>query len=341
MPAAKCVRFSHGPGHAAAACPSRTTACRRFAAAPHAGGCVRWAADHSDLDTAATIAVYATLLGLWVYQQEPVGWAEELLEPAQAVEHRWLAQLYVMAAQCYGTGRIEGFLRYADASRAAIDSGRYDPVAHEFESAIGLGYVVTGQPHRWVELCSAVIARTSGSRAITQACLVSALTAAGAGDEAVAASEGLLAVADATDNPLVACLALFAYSYAQSGVDPARLWRRPTGPDVCSRQWEPSDRITPCECPVEAGGGPRQPHRRPRLPDPVDPGLLRLRQFLPYVRRAGTLGLRLRSARSPRTGWLDNAITAKFATGTYIAPEAGKQTVEEVYKSWERSQGPH
>jgi hypothetical protein len=37
--------------------------------------------------------------------------------------------------------------------------------------------------------------------------------------------------------------------------------------------------------------------------------------------------------------WLDNEITAKFATGTYIAPEAGKVTVEEVYKSWERSQG--
>ena len=37
--------------------------------------------------------------------------------------------------------------------------------------------------------------------------------------------------------------------------------------------------------------------------------------------------------------WLDNEITAKFATGTYIAPEAGKVTVEEVYQSWERSQG--
>lgn len=37
--------------------------------------------------------------------------------------------------------------------------------------------------------------------------------------------------------------------------------------------------------------------------------------------------------------WIDNEITAKFATGTYIAPSAGKVTVEEVYKSWERSQG--
>ena len=58
----------------------------------------RWAADHDDLDTAAAIAVYAAFLGFWVEQYEPVGWAEELIEPAQAVQHRRLAQLYVMAA---------------------------------------------------------------------------------------------------------------------------------------------------------------------------------------------------------------------------------------------------
>ena len=73
----------------------------------------RWAADHGDLDTAAAIAVYATFLGCWVEQYEPVAWAEELIEPARAVEHRRLAQLYVMAAQCYaaGTGRRRRRLR--------------------------------------------------------------------------------------------------------------------------------------------------------------------------------------------------------------------------------------
>jgi hypothetical protein len=56
----------------------------------------RWAADHSDLDAAAAIAVYAAFLGIWVEQFEPAAWAEELIEPARAVEHRRLAQLYVM-----------------------------------------------------------------------------------------------------------------------------------------------------------------------------------------------------------------------------------------------------
>jgi hypothetical protein len=37
--------------------------------------------------------------------------------------------------------------------------------------------------------------------------------------------------------------------------------------------------------------------------------------------------------------WLDNEVTAKFATGTYITPEAGKVTVAEVYQSLAASQG--
>jgi integrase len=37
--------------------------------------------------------------------------------------------------------------------------------------------------------------------------------------------------------------------------------------------------------------------------------------------------------------WLDNEVTAKLATGTYITPEAGEATVATVYASWAASQG--
>ena len=47
----------------------------------------RWAADHGDLDVAATIATYAALLGSVVENYEPIAWAEELIEPARAVDH--------------------------------------------------------------------------------------------------------------------------------------------------------------------------------------------------------------------------------------------------------------
>jgi predicted ATPase len=180
----------------------------------------RWAADHSDLDTAAAIAVYAAFFGIWVEKYEPVGWAEELIEPAKAVEHRRLAQLYVMAEECYVAGRVEDAVGYAEASRLAITSGRFDKVPYGFEAWVGGGYIAKGQPERWVDLCHNIIVREPGAYTITRACLVLALNVAGAGDEARAASEGLLAAADATDNPQVGCLALLAYGVACRDADP-------------------------------------------------------------------------------------------------------------------------
>jgi predicted ATPase/class 3 adenylate cyclase len=181
----------------------------------------RWAIDHADLDTAAAIAFYAALLGSWAEQFEPVGWAVELIEPARAVDHRRLAQLYVMAASCYVTGRVDDAVGYAEAGQLAIDSGRFDRVPYEFEATAGIGYVAAGQPTGWVELCSTVIAREPGTHIFTQACLGLALTFAGATDEAMATSEGLLAAAHATDNPYVVCFALLAYGFARRDADPA------------------------------------------------------------------------------------------------------------------------
>jgi predicted ATPase len=75
----------------------------------------RWAADRGDLDSAATIATYAAFLGFWVENYEPIVWAEELIEPARVVDHPRLAFLYVIAAQCYTSGRVDAAVRYCDA----------------------------------------------------------------------------------------------------------------------------------------------------------------------------------------------------------------------------------
>ena len=86
----------------------------------------RWAADHGDLDTAAAIAICATFLGFLVEQYEPVAWAEELIEPARAVDHRRLAQLYVMARSATRAGRVDDGGRLPRRQPAVIDSGRFD-----------------------------------------------------------------------------------------------------------------------------------------------------------------------------------------------------------------------
>jgi predicted ATPase/class 3 adenylate cyclase len=180
----------------------------------------RCAADHGDIDTAAAIAVSAAFLGYWVEQYEPIAWAEELIEPARAVEHRRLAQLYVMAAQCYTVGRIKDAVGYTEAGSLAIGTGHFDQVSSDIESTVGGAYIMQGQPERWAELCRTIIARDPGAQTGTLACLAMALTIAGAEDEAMAASDHLVAAADATDNPNRACFALLGYGFARRDADP-------------------------------------------------------------------------------------------------------------------------
>ena len=119
----------------------------------------RWAADHGDLDVAATIATYAAFLGVLVENYEPIAWAEELIEPARAVDHPRLAFLYVMASLCYMAGRIEEAVGYSDAGQTVIGSGR-DEVPFGVEGWLGAAYLVIGQPER----CGRVVPRPARTR---------------------------------------------------------------------------------------------------------------------------------------------------------------------------------
>ena len=180
----------------------------------------RWAADHGDLDVAATIASCAALLGYLVDKHEPIAWAEELIEPARAVDHPRLAFLYVLAAQCWMPGRIEAAARYADDAQIVIGSGRHE-VPFGLEGWLGVAYVVIGQPERWVEWCRARLACGRDTLTLTRSVLVGALTFAGAGAEARAAANGLIDAAEATRNPWALSLALYAYGRAFRDADPA------------------------------------------------------------------------------------------------------------------------
>jgi predicted ATPase len=74
--------------------PRQREAYQWFAAElPNLRTAFRWAADHSDLHVAATIATYAGFFGYLVENYEPIAWAEGLVEPARAVDHPRLAFL--------------------------------------------------------------------------------------------------------------------------------------------------------------------------------------------------------------------------------------------------------
>jgi predicted ATPase len=176
----------------------------------------RWSADRSDLDAASAIAVYATFLGFWVEQHEPVEWTEKLIEPARAVDHRRLAQLYLLAGR-YATDEA---LTYTVSGRLAMESDRFDPIPFEFEAWLGGAYLSRGQPEGWVEWCRNIIARRPGPHDFTRACLAVALTMVGDREGAIAVSQGLLTTADTTANPNMRSMALFAWSFANSDADP-------------------------------------------------------------------------------------------------------------------------
>jgi predicted ATPase len=180
----------------------------------------RWAADNGDLDAATAIVTYAALFGALVANHEPMAWAEELIEPARAVDHPQLANLYLNAAQCYWTGRIAEAVGYADAGQTVIGSGGEVPFGSE--GALSSVYPVIGQPERNVEWCRAQLARGRDTHTVTRALLVAGLAVAGAGEEARAAANGLIEAAEATHNPWALANSLYAYGFAFRDADPAR-----------------------------------------------------------------------------------------------------------------------
>jgi hypothetical protein len=179
----------------------------------------RWAADHGDLDVAATIASYAGWLGACCQTYEPVAWAEELIEPARAVDHLRLAFLFVIASMCFTTGRIEAAVGYSDAGQIVLGRSR-DAPPQGTECLLGLVHLVIGQPERCAELCRAQLARRRDSHVLIRAFLVAALALAGSGGEAMDSAGGLIEAAEATGNPSVLSSALFAYGWALRDADP-------------------------------------------------------------------------------------------------------------------------
>ena len=179
----------------------------------------RWAADQGDLDVAAPIASCAGWLGYMVENNEPVAWAEELIEPAVAVDHPRLAFLYVIASWCYGTGRIEAAIGYSDAGQIVLGRSP-EALPYGTEAWLGLVYLAIGQPERWAELCRAQLARRRDTHVHIRAFLVCTLALAGSGGQAMDSADGLIEAAEATGNPHFLGWALAGYGLAFRDADP-------------------------------------------------------------------------------------------------------------------------
>jgi tetratricopeptide (TPR) repeat protein len=181
----------------------------------------RWAADHDDLDVAATIATFAGLIGFLAENYEPTAWAEELIEDARAVNHPRLQFLCQMASVCYFSGRTEAAVGYVEAVGAALRDG-HDDVPFGLAGMAGGVYLYLGQPERFVDWCRTYLEHGVDTHSLTKAALVNALTLVGAADEAIAAADGIISAAEATNNPWVLTYALLCYGMAYQNADPQR-----------------------------------------------------------------------------------------------------------------------
>ena len=85
---------------------------------------------------------------------------------------------------------------------------------------LGLVYFAIGQPERLAELCRAQLARRRDTHVYIRAWRVCALSLAGSGGEARDSADGLTEAAEATGNPGLLALALFAYGVAFRDADP-------------------------------------------------------------------------------------------------------------------------
>lgn len=178
----------------------------------------RWAADQTDLDTAAAVAFCTALLGFLVENSEPIAWAEELIEPARAADHPRLTALLVVAALCWMDGRVEAAVGYVEAGLLAM-CGDHEDVPFGLDGLFGGVYLVTGDYGRCAELCRAHIAAGRDPH-IAWPTLVMALVTAGSLEEARATANGLVDAAEITGNPWVQSYALLAYGFAFADADP-------------------------------------------------------------------------------------------------------------------------
>ena len=179
----------------------------------------RWAADRGDLDDAATIATYVAFLGFWVENYEPIAWAEELIEPARAVDHPRLAFLYVIASLCIMSGRVDAGVRYRDAGMAVVESGRGE-VPFGIEGLLCFGYINAGQPELAVDWCRSRVQSGRATHTGARVTLIVSLAAAQSDEEAIAATAGLIEAAEATRNPWALSYALLAFGVAHLHADP-------------------------------------------------------------------------------------------------------------------------
>jgi hypothetical protein len=188
----------------------------------------RWAADQGDLATAAAIAAHTAMLGGETLQRfEAVGWAEEILEAAQAADLAQLPRLYTAASFCMYTGRPEQAVGYTQAAQALEADARYhpfDPTWTRYKEAVA--HLHAGRFERYLEICAGLEGQPGAGHVLGKCGqLLGLWQYVGRDEEAGAIAEDTLTAARAHANPWCIAIAFFASGVGLARPDPARALR--------------------------------------------------------------------------------------------------------------------
>jgi predicted ATPase/class 3 adenylate cyclase len=198
----------------------------------------RDAADDHDLDTAATVAAFATVAGFFRERYEPAAWAEELIPAAQERRHPMLAALCAAAAMCSTCGRVDDAIGYAEVAYTLLSDPHSQLLPFGASTTlVAAAYNACGRPDRWAEFCRAELAQCSDREISLEAALVIALALTQRYDEATALADAVVAQAEASGIPYWHFASLLGFCLANFDRDPpAALAAIRRGAEI-SREW--------------------------------------------------------------------------------------------------------
>jgi hypothetical protein len=154
---------------------------------------------------------------------EPVGWAEELLTAATAVDLRQLPRLYTAASLCSFAGRAEAGIGYARTAMRLEADARFEPFEAGWSSLLeARAHLFAGRPDRWLEICAALTAQSGFAHVVGLCGMLFALPVVGRAEEARAIAEETMTAVRAHGNPFFIAYALQGYGRAFAETDPAR-----------------------------------------------------------------------------------------------------------------------
>jgi tetratricopeptide (TPR) repeat protein len=184
----------------------------------------RWASDHEDVDIAARIASSIGGMARQRMHEEVATWTLEIVDAAQRVGHRRLGVLLALAldSAVRTLGRLKEAKLYGEQAIALADAADFDQFVWAFVDLAQVA-LYEGDTVRAIELARAGAAHPADRRyRVCLAFLPYYLNLGGAGDEAMAIADEVVAKAKFSGIPSSLAVALLAKGSDFLRSDPAR-----------------------------------------------------------------------------------------------------------------------